>query len=56
MHVSDGDPSIDGLLGADNPHPFRDGWRVFFTQQHGDNTTYEIVRPGGANGLHRRHR
>jgi hypothetical protein len=44
IHVSDGDPRIDGILGAKIPRPFRDGWRVFYTQQHGDNLTYEIVR------------
>jgi len=41
-HQSDGDPGIDGLLGAKIPKPFRDGWRLFFTQQHGDNNTFEI--------------
>ena len=44
IHVSDGDAGIGGLLGAKIPRPFRDGWRVFYTQQHGDNVTYEIVR------------
>ena len=44
IHVSDGDPSVGGLLGAKVPHPWRGGWRVFWTQQHGDNTTFEIVR------------
>ena len=44
IHVSDGDPHVDGILGAKIPRPFRDGWRVFYTQQHGDNLTYEIVR------------
>lgn len=43
MHVSDGDPTRAGLLGAKIPHPFHDGWRVFYTQQHGDNVTYEIL-------------
>jgi hypothetical protein len=45
IHVSDGDPTISGLLGIKPPHPFDpDGhWRVFYTQQHGDNPTYEIV-------------
>jgi hypothetical protein len=42
IHVSNGDPSIDGLLGRQTPHPFNDGWRVFWTQQHGDNVTFEI--------------
>jgi hypothetical protein len=44
IHISDGDPTIGGLLGADDPHPFHDGWRVFWTQQHGDNVTWEIVK------------
>lgn len=43
IHVSDGDPSPGGLLGAKTPTPFLAGWRTFFTQQHGDNVTYEIV-------------
>jgi uncharacterized protein DUF839 len=43
IHVSDGDPGVGGLLGAKIPEPFHDGWRVFYTQQHGDNITYEIV-------------
>lgn len=50
IHVSDGDPSPDGLLGAKIPHPFRDGWRVFYTQQHGDNVTYEVIRNQGTGG------
>ncbi|HKA52671.1 MAG TPA: alkaline phosphatase PhoX [Candidatus Binatia bacterium] len=43
FHVSDGDPTPGGILGARNPHPFVAGWRVFYTQQHGDNNTWEIV-------------
>jgi hypothetical protein len=43
IHISDGDPTVHGILGAKNPHPFRNGWRVFYTQQHGDNITYEII-------------
>jgi hypothetical protein len=43
IHVSDGDATVHGILGAKNPRPFRDGWRVFYTQQHGDNITYEII-------------
>jgi hypothetical protein len=43
-HTSDGDPSPKGILGAKNPLPFRKGWRTFFTQQHGDNVTYEVVK------------
>ena len=43
IHISNGDPGATGLLGADIPRPFQDGWRVFFTQQHGDNRTWEIL-------------
>jgi len=44
IHVSDGSPTVEGLLGRDVPSPFHDGVRIFWTQQHGDNVTYEIVR------------
>jgi secreted PhoX family phosphatase len=43
IHVSNGDPTIAGLLGSQIPTPFYKGWRIFWTQQHGDNTTWEIV-------------
>jgi hypothetical protein len=43
FHVSNGDPSILGILGAQLPKPFSFGWRVFYTQQHGDNMTWEIL-------------
>jgi hypothetical protein len=43
IHISDGDPTVNGILGTKNPRPFRNGWRVFYTQQHGDNITYEII-------------
>lgn len=42
-HLSDGDPTVLGLLGAKIPKPFTAGWRLFYTQQHGDNTTFEIL-------------
>jgi len=48
IHVSDGDASVHGLLGAKRPRPFKDGWRVFYTQQHGDNATWEIIRAPGS--------
>jgi hypothetical protein len=48
FHVSNGDPGPRGLLGAGTPRPFHDGWRVFYTQQHGDNATWEIVPAAGA--------
>jgi uncharacterized protein DUF839 len=43
IHVSDGDAGTNGILGAKTPRPFTDGWRVFYTQQHGDNPTWEII-------------
>jgi len=43
IHVSDGDPTTGGVLGAKVPTPFHNGWRVFWTQQHGDNTTWEVT-------------
>lgn len=43
FHISDGDPTVHGLPGGKLPQPFHRGWRVFFTQQHGDNTTWEIL-------------
>ena len=46
--VSDGDPSSNGLLGARILSLFDDGWRWFYTQQHGDNTTWEVV-PSSSN-------
>jgi hypothetical protein len=44
IHISDGDPTRRGLLGAKVPQPFERGFRVFYTQQHGDNMTWEILR------------
>jgi len=44
IHVSDGDPSVHGILGAKTPHPFNGKWRMFWTQQHGDNVTWEVNR------------
>jgi secreted PhoX family phosphatase len=43
VHVSDGDPGPEGLLGAQVPKLGHDGWRWFYTQQHGDNPTYEVL-------------
>jgi hypothetical protein len=43
IHVSDGDPTPAGLLGAKKPHLFSNGWRAFWTAQHGDNATFEII-------------
>jgi hypothetical protein len=42
-HISDGDPSASGLLGAKVPKLFQKGWRFFYTQQHGDNPTFEVI-------------
>ena len=50
IHVSDGDPTAAGILGAKIPQPLGDTWRTFWTQQHGDNTTWEITWSGRANG------
>jgi hypothetical protein len=46
-HVSDGDPSVDGILGAKVPELFSNKkWRWFYTQQHGDNYTWEVISAG----------
>jgi hypothetical protein len=42
IHCSSGDPSTDGILGAAVPKLFK-GWRLFYTGQHGDNVTWEIL-------------
>jgi hypothetical protein len=55
IHVSDGNPRRDGILGTFEPqvwlNPTRAGddadtrpWRVFYTEQHGDNKTFEVLR------------
>ncbi len=46
IHVSDGDPSVRGVLGAKVPRPYAPTWRTFWTQQHGDNVTWEITWSG----------
>jgi hypothetical protein len=43
IHISNGDPTEKGILGAQEPNPFHNGWRIFYTQQHGDNVTWEIL-------------
>jgi hypothetical protein len=40
--VSNGDPGTDGILGAELPTLGDGDWRWFYTQQHGDNPTYEV--------------
>jgi len=42
IHVSDGDASAAGLLGAKVPNLADKAWRVFFHQQHGDNRLIEL--------------
>lgn len=41
--VSDGDPGPQGILGARVPELGTPKWRWFYTQQHGDNVTYEVL-------------
>jgi len=48
--VSNGDPRPGGILGAKIPHLFKDGWRFFYTQQHGDNPTYEVIPSSWTHG------
>jgi hypothetical protein len=43
IHVSNGDPSVCGLIGSAAPQAFDGSWRVFWTQQHGDNVTWEVT-------------
>jgi hypothetical protein len=45
-HVSNGDTSPDGILGAQIPRLGDGQWRWFYTQQHGDNPTYEVLLNG----------
>jgi hypothetical protein len=46
IHVSDGDPSVGGILGFKIPVGFASSgtWRTFYTAQHGDNVTWQITR------------
>jgi hypothetical protein len=46
VHVSDGDPGAGGILGAHVPNLNNAQWRWFYTQQHGDNTTWEVLLNG----------
>jgi hypothetical protein len=32
------------------PHLFKDGWRFFYTQQDGDNPTYEVIPSARTHG------
>lgn len=44
IHVSDGSPAIGGILGTNDPSE-QAGTRIFVTQQHGSNITYELTPP-----------
>jgi hypothetical protein len=44
VHVSDGNPTVAGLIGTKVPSPLKGLWRIFWTQQHGENVTWEIQR------------
>jgi len=45
LHVSDGDASVKRLLGAFGTNMRNmSRWRWFATQQHGENTVYEVVK------------
>jgi hypothetical protein len=44
--VSDGRADVEGILGAKNPNLGDHKWRWFYTQQHGDNATYEVLVGG----------
>ena len=45
VHVSNGSPGREGLLGAQIPNLWNSSgkWRWFYTQQHGDNFTWQVV-------------
>ena len=47
IHVSDGNPTVEGLIGTNPPTPFESGWRVFYTRQHGRNITFEVTKTEG---------
>jgi secreted PhoX family phosphatase len=44
--ISDGDNSVDGILGAKDPNLDDPHWHFFWTQQHGDNNTWEVTLAG----------
>jgi len=50
LQVSDGDPGVGGLLGVKLPELSNPKWRWFYTQQHGDNRTYEVTVDGHGQG------
>lgn len=43
VYVSDGDVGKNGVLGNKAPDLSNGKWRWFYTQQHGDNPTYEVL-------------
>jgi hypothetical protein len=43
IYASDGDSGKSGVLGQKSPNLNSAQWRWFYTQQHGDNTTYEVI-------------
>jgi hypothetical protein len=54
IYVSDGDTSTKGLLGTSAPKLFKENgkWRAFWTQQHGDNVTYELIAATAGSDSH----
>lgn len=48
IHVSNGDPGVNGILGAKVPMlgTGNTKWRWFYTRQHGDNVTFEVIYTG----------
>jgi hypothetical protein len=57
IHASDGDPTPRGIHGAKVPRLFAfsddrsaQRWRLFYTAQHGDNVTWEILPARGGRG------
>lgn len=46
LTVSDGGSDVNGILGAQKPNLGNACWRMFYTQQHGDNPTYEVTYGG----------
>jgi len=53
IHYSNGDASTAGILGAKVPPSklFQSGWRLFWTQQHGDNNVWELLKNPAAPGF-----
>jgi len=47
LYVSDGATGADDVLGSEAPNLRNDRWRWFYTQQHGDNRTYEVSLENG---------